>query len=91
MCCKRNGRKFCKKQGQMEYIYSMMTIRNRIDQMNKRILKRWDKLLDIYFNDSSVSEEWRARVGRWLAEEVFEEEKDAALEKYFNLMMQNER
>ena len=57
--------------------------------MNRRILKRWDKLLNIYFNSSSVSQEWRAKVGRWLAEEICEEEKDAALEKYFNLMIQN--
>jgi len=51
--------------------------------MNKDALKWWNKLLKLYFSDSLVSEEWRARVQQLFADEIFEEEKSAVLEKYF--------
>ena len=55
--------------------------------MKKKILAWWDKILDLYFNDSSVSEAWRERVERLLAEELFEEEKSAALKRHFDKMV----
>ena len=51
--------------------------------MNKKVYKRWVKLFEIYFDNSFASEEWRARVDRLLAAELFEEEKYAALEPHF--------
>ena len=59
--------------------------------MKRKILAYWDKLLNLYFNDSSLSEEWRKRVMRLLAQDLFEEEKSAALEKYFDKIVDIKR
>ena len=56
--------------------------------MNEEAFKRWDRLLDSYFDDPIFPEEWYASVQRLFADEVFEEEKSAAMEKHFNRMVQ---
>jgi len=55
--------------------------------MDKRVLKRWDRLLESYFNDPSLSEERRAAIRRRLSDDTFGEEKFAALEKHFTRMV----
>ena len=56
--------------------------------MNKNVLKKWDKLFETYFKYSAISEKWRIGIQRLLADETFEEEKRASLEKYFEQMVQ---
>ena len=60
----------------------------RRQTMNEEAFKRWDRLLYSYFDDSVLPEEWYASVQRLFADELFEEEKFAAMEKHFNRMVQ---
>ena len=55
--------------------------------MDKKALKRWEKLLEAYFCNTAMSEEWREKVRLMLFEEPGEEEKFAVLERYFDQMM----
>ena len=53
--------------------------------MDKKALKRWDTLLEAYFNNPTMSELWRSKVLQLLfLEEPFQNEKFTALEKIFN-------
>ena len=55
--------------------------------MDEKALRRWNQLFNFYLNDPSMPEEWYAEVQRLFADEIFEEEKFAALEKYFDKMV----
>ena len=53
--------------------------------IDKKALKRWDTLLEAYFNNPAMSEQWRSKVLQLLfLEEPFQNEKYTALEKIFN-------
>ena len=58
--------------------------------MKKKVLAYWKKLLHLYFNDASLSEAWRERVRRLLVQDLLEEEKDAALQTFFDKMVNHD-
>jgi len=53
-------------------------------EMDKKALKRWEKILDVYFHDQTMSDHWRYKVQQLLIDDDFEQEKSMALEKYFH-------
>ena len=57
-------------------------------EMNEEVFKKWDQLFGTYFENLSFPDEWYIGVQRLFADEVFEEEMSAAMEKYFNRMVQ---
>jgi hypothetical protein len=59
--------------------------------MDKKAIIIWKNLLDAYFFDFSMSEEWRKNVLQLLFNESFEKEKFAALEEIFNSMIEEKK
>ena len=59
-----------------------------IYMMDTKAVKIWKELLEAYFCDPSMSEEWRKNVLDLLFTESFENEKFAVLENYFYAMVE---
>ena len=55
--------------------------------MDEKVFKIWMQLLDAYFYEPSMSEEWKKNVLQLLFNESFEKEKFTALENYFDKMI----
>ena len=59
-------------------------------QIKNKALNHWERLLCSCFYDPSMSEEMRVEILLLLSDGIFEPEKLAILEKYFNHIMVND-